>query len=235
MKDISFVDDLDDKVYDSMDDKNNPFCNDDDMKKKPSIFTGFNEQVDAMIESQFQRELRMQRNRTGKNYKSLNLRELKKFKDGKQREKDEKVVTFSKAGREKALFAETQKIEEMNALMKRANRLKSPSRAFSKMSNAMNALEEYKNSMLEKAGNNIPLGKDDYEGYEARLNELNKATKEYIQKKGITPKTEKGRERLDAAMSIENRVEDLIRNFETEKKRDEKEVLELKKDDEMAL
>lgn len=33
-----------------------------------------------------------------------------------------------------------------------------------------------------------------------------------------------GRERLSAAMSIENRVEDLIRNFETEKKRDEKQV-----------
>ena len=44
------------------------------------------------------------------------------------------------------------------------------------------------------------------------------------EKKGIAPKTKKGCERLDAAMSIENRVEDLIRNFETEKKRDEKQV-----------
>jgi hypothetical protein len=45
---------------------------------------------------------------------------------------------------------------------------------------------------------------------------LNEATKSYIQKKGITPKTSKGLERQAAALSIENRVEELIANFETD-------------------
>ena len=60
--------------------------------------------------------------------------------------------------------------------------------------------------------------------YEEFLNALNVATKSYIQNKGITPKTEKGRERLEASMSIQNRVEDLIRDFESEKKLDEVQV-----------
>ena len=220
MKDISFVDDLDDKVYDSMDDKNNPFCNDDDMKKKPSIFTGFNEQVDAMIESQFQRELRMQRNRTGKNYKSLNLRELKKFKDGKQREKDEKVVTFSKAGREKALFAETQKIEEMNALMKRANLLKSPTKEFRKMRDAMAALHEHAKAVSEKVKADQPLEEQDFTVYEERLKALNEATKFYLKKKGLTPRSDNGKLRWDAATRIQNRAEELMNDYEVDIKFD---------------
>ena len=45
---------------------------------------------------------------------------------------------------------------------------------------------------------------------------MNEATKSYIQKKGITPKTSKGLERQAAALSIENRVEELIANFEAD-------------------
>ena len=45
---------------------------------------------------------------------------------------------------------------------------------------------------------------------------MNEATKFYIQKKGITPKTSKGLERQAAALSIENRVEELIANFEAD-------------------
>jgi hypothetical protein len=192
---ITFADDLKEDVSRNVYKEENPFCDTPKYSNQPSIFNKFD----------------------------LQMKSHAKFAEV-NRKPEMARPEYKEAGREAAMLMESEKISNMNALMKRANRLKSPSREFSKMSNAMNALEEYKNSMLEKAGNNIPLGKDDYEGYEARLNELNKATKEYIQKKGITPKTEKGRERLDAAMSIENRVEDLIRNYETEKKRDEKQV-----------
>ena len=192
---ITFADDLKEDVSRDVYKEENPFCDTPKYSNQPSIFNKFD----------------------------LQMKSHAKFAEV-NRKPEMARPEYKEAGREAAMLMESEKISNMNALMKRANRLKSPSKEFSKMSNAMNALEEYKNSMLEKAGSNIPLGKDDYEGYEARLNELNKATKEYIQKKGITPKTEKGRERLDAAMSIENRVEDLIRNFETEKKRDEKQV-----------
>ena len=192
---ITFADDLKEDVSRDVYKEENPFCDTPKYSNQPSIFNKFD----------------------------LQMKSHAKFAEV-NRKPEMARPEYKEAGREAAMLMESEKISNMNALMKRANRLKSPSKEFSKMSNAMNALEEYKNSMLEKAGSNIPLGKDDYERYEARLNELNKATKEYIQKKGITPKTEKGRERLDAAMSIENRVEDLIRNFETEKKRDEKQV-----------
>jgi hypothetical protein len=190
---ITFADDLKEDVSRNVYKEENPFCDTPKYSNQPSIFNKFD----------------------------LQMKSHAKFAEV-NRKPEMARPEYKEAGREAAMLMESEKISNMNALMKRANRLKSPSREFSKMSNAMNALEEYKNRMLEKAGSNIPLGKDDYEGYEARLNELNKATKEYIQKKGIAPKTEKGRERLDASMSIENRVEDLIRNFETEKKRDEK-------------
>ena len=220
MRDISYVDDLEDKVYDSMDDKNNPFCNDDDMKKKPSIFTGFNEQVDAMIESQFQREIRMQDKRTGKNHKRLDLKELKRFKDGKQREKEEKVVIFSKAGREKALFAETQKIEEMNALMKRANLLKSPTKEFRKMRDAMAALHEHAKAVSGKVKADQPLEEQDFTVYEERLKALNEATKFYLKKKGLTPRSDNGKLRWDAATRIQNRAEELMNDYEVDIKFD---------------
>lgn len=220
MKNLSYVDELEDKVYDSMDDKNNPFCNDDDMKKKPSIFTGFNEQVDAMIDSQIKREIRMQNRRTGRTSDRLNLTELKKFKDEKQREKEEKVATFSKAGREKALFAETQKIEEMNALMKRANLLKSPTKEFRKMRDAMAALHEHAKAVSGKVKADEPLEEQDFTVYEERLKALNEATKFYLKKKGLTPRSDNGKLRWDAATRIQNRAEELMNDYEVDIKFD---------------
>ena len=188
---ISFADNLEENVTRDVFKEENPFCDIPKYSDKPSIFNKFDQQM-----------------RTHVRFALVNHKP--------ERARPE----YKEAGRETAMLMESEKISNMNALMKRANRLKSPSREFSKMSIAMNALEEYKNIMLEKACNNIALSKKDYEDYEARLNDLNEATKEYIQKKGIAPKTKKGRERLDAAMSIENRVEDLIRNYEAEKKKE---------------
>ena len=90
------------------------------------------------------------------------------------------------------------------------------------MSSAMYELNEYMKEMSAKRNKGEDFDNKDYKGYEDRLNTLSVATKNYIQKKGIAPRTVNGRERLSASMSIENRVEDLIRNYETEKKRDEK-------------
>ena len=188
---ISFADDLKENVTRNVLKEENPFCDLPKYVEKPSIFNKFDQQMRSHVKFALV------------NHKPEMAR-----------------PEYKEAGREAAMLMESEKISNMNALMKRANRLKSPSKEFSKMSIAMNALEEYKNSMLEKACNNKALDQKDYEGYAARLDELNKATKEYIRKKGIAPKTKKGRERLDAAMSIENRVEDLIRNYEAEKKKE---------------
>ena len=200
-KNISFADDLQEDVTRDKKDIANPFCTLPQFKNEPSIFHYFDVQM-----------------------KGYAKHGLKKNSDTELETQDTemKIPEYKEAGRAMAMVMESEKISEMSSLMKRVNRLKSPSKEFSLMSSAMYELNEYMKEMSAKRNKGEDFDNKDYKGYEDRLNTLSAATKNYIQKKGIAPKTEKGRERLDASMSIENRVEDLIRNFETEKKRDEK-------------
>ena len=135
-----------------------------------------------------------------------------------------KSPEYQEAGRAASMMMDYEKILRMNSLMKRVNRLKSPSKEFFKMSEAMFKLNEYAEAMYDKRNRKEDFSNDDFNGYEECLNALNEATKAYIHGKRIEPKTEKGRERRDAAISIENRVEDLIRGFDAEKKRDNEEI-----------
>ena len=122
---------------------------------------------------------------------------------GKKHTSEMKMPEYKKADREMAMVIAYEKISAMNSLMKRVNRLKSPSEEFSKMSTAMYDLNEYAKSLSDKVISAGSLDDTDYKGYEECLNKLNETTKAYIQKKGITPKTGKGRERLGAAISFE--------------------------------
>lgn len=202
-KNISYADDLTEDVTRDKKKEENPFSTLDQFKHAPSIFNYFDVQIDAHVKHALKKTSKIEMNISDTEMETQEYKEV---------------------GRARAMVMEYDKISEMNSLMKRVNRLKSPSKEFSRMSTAMDKLNEYAKSMYDKLNNKEEFLAEDYKGYEDCLNELSAATKNYIQKKGITPRTVNGRERLSASMSIENRVEDLIRNFETEKKRDEMQV-----------
>ena len=95
---------------------------------------------------------------------------------------------------------------------------------FEKMRDAVSALKTTYLQIANKIVSKETVKEKDYNDYKKCLDTLNEATKSYIQKKGITPKTSKGLERQAAALSIENRVEELIANFETDIKLDSAKV-----------
>ena len=231
---IKFADDLDENITRTRTDSSNPF-KEGDYSKNPSIFTGFdrylsiqvaNEQKKASIEQ-------IKRLRENKNYLEatrleyegkVNVKELSEHMNAKEKEREGKFAEFQAVTRESAILAESLKIDGMDALMDRVNRLKTPTTEFEKMRDAVSALKTTYLQIANKIVSKETVKEKDYNDYKKCLDTLNEATKSYIQKKGITPKTSKGLERQAAALSIENRVEELIANFETDIKLDSAKV-----------
>lgn len=189
---IKYADDLTEDVTRDKYKEDNPFCVLPKYANHPSIFFKFDENINVRV----------------KHARVKNFPEMDRPK-------------YAKADRLTAMVMDRDKISEMNALIKRVNRLKSPSEEFSKMSTAMHALEVCSKAISDKVKDKDFVQEVDFKNYEDCLNALSEATKDYILKKGITQKTTRGRERWQAAVSLENRVEDLIRNFESEKKHDQ--------------
>jgi hypothetical protein len=151
--------------------------------------------------------------------KKLNIEEYKTFKN--EEEANKKAAQAEKVTTEQAVFADKNKIESMNAVMKRINKLKFASKEFAEMRKAMYDLYEYHKELSEQiTEKGEKLTTQQINDYGKRLADLDKATKEYVMAKGLTPRTEKGRERLDGAMKIDHGVEMLIANFEAVKKID---------------
>jgi hypothetical protein len=144
------------------------------------------------------------------------VKELSEHMNTKEKEREGKFAEFQAVTRESAILAESLKIDGMDALMDRVNRLKTPTKEFEKMRDAVSALKTTYLQIANKIVSKETVKEKDYNDYKKCLDTLNEATKSYIQKKGITPKTSKGLERQAAALSIENRVEELIANFEAD-------------------
>ena len=223
---IKFADDLDENITRTRTDSSNPF-KEGDYSKNPSIFTGFdrylsiqvaNEQKKASIEQ-------IKRLRENKNFAEatrleyegkINVKELSEHMNAKEKEREGKFAEFQAVTRESAILAESLKIDGMDALMDRVNRLKTPTKEFEKMRDAVSALKTTYLQIANKIVSKETVLETDYKNYQECLDTLNQAAKIYIQKKSITPKTGNGLKRLEAATSIENRVEELIANFETD-------------------
>ena len=244
---ISYVDDLDENITRNVNDQKNPF-NEADYEKNPSIFTGFDRHMDMQVNYEKQKAsiAQAERFRKARDYitatklefeKSLDTKELVKHLDKVEQERESKFSEYRGTTKESALLADGLKIESMDKLMNDINRLKTPSKEFAQMRDAVFALKTYHKELSLKIRENTALTSDEYKEYEQCLKNLDDATKNYIKEKGITPKTAKGRERLDAATSIENRVEELIRSFEADKKLDSVQVEEPNKEnsEEMGL
>jgi hypothetical protein len=134
---------------------------------------------------------------------------------------NKKSAQAEKVTPEQAVFADKNKIETLNAVMKRINKLKFASKEFAVMRKAMYDLAAYHKDLSKQiTEEGKKLTPQQLKDYGKRLEDLDKATKEYVMAKGLTPKTEKGRERLKGAMKIDHGIEDLIKGFEEVKKMD---------------
>lgn len=229
---ISYTDEIENKEFKSQSDPKNPFCINDEYKQKPSIFTDFNNYLKEELKTEAAIAFNAQKKRMKEQGKKLPqgglyMGEYKEYKAAQEKENEAKMAKAQDLTRDKSLLIDVEKIKRMDTLMKHANRLKSATVEFAKMRDAVSALKDYAVELAEKIQGNETLQADEYEKYEQCLNAVNNTTKDYIMKKGITPRTENGKKRLRAAMSIENRVEDLMESFETGKKLDAKEVEDL--------
>ena len=112
------------------------------------------------------------------------------------------------------------KIARLDTRMDRVNRLKSPTEEFAAMRDAMFALKEYSQVLNTKITKKESLTSEDLDRYKEHLDALSATSKNYIEKKGLSPRTERGRERLHMAQSLENNVLELIHNFEQDIKKD---------------
>ena len=224
---ITYVDDISDNLNKDTKNPDNPF-NLSHYHMKPSIFAGFDTYMGIQVSGELTKAglEQAQRFRDAKNHVAaanadmgnLDKQELAKHLDAIQAEKDSKFAEYRGTTRESAFLAEGIKIDGMNALMNNINRLKSPTKEFGKMRDAMFILSAKYKEISSKIVDNQPVEEVDYTKYKECMDALNAATKNYIQLKGLTPKSEKGRNRLAAATSIENRVEELLSNFESDKK-----------------
>ena len=231
---IEYADDLNENITRERTNSSNPF-NDKDYSKNPSIFTGFDKYMAIQVGYQLKKASREQIERLRKNKQyaeatmlevkeTLDTKELSAHLDAKEQERESKFAEFKATTRESAFLLEELKINGMDALMDRVNRLKTPTTEFEKMRDAVFALKATYLDIANKIVSKETVKETDYNDYKKCLDTLNEATKSYIQKKGITPKTSKGLERQAAALSIENRVEELIANFETDIKLDSAKV-----------
>jgi hypothetical protein len=231
---IEYADDLNENITRERTNSSNPF-NDKDYSKNPSIFTGFDKYMAIQVGYQLKKASREQIERLRKNKQyaeatmlevkeTLDTKELSAHLDAKEQERESKFAEFKATTRESAFLLEELKINGMDALMDRVNRLKTPTTEFEKMRDAVSALKTTYLQIANKIVSKETVKEKDYNDYKKCLDTLNEATKSYIQKKGITPKTSKGLERQAAALSIENRVEELIANFETDIKLDSAKV-----------
>lgn len=197
---ITFVEDMEEKTYNNPEDENNPFRGLREDYQKASLFTGFNTQVKTLVDAG--------------------------VKDIVSDEKDNDAKTAKAEKMDKAtlLRADFNQIESMNTMMKRINLLKSPSREFAQMSNAMFSLYEYSQLLTRQMNDqNKSLTNKEYDEYEKRMNAIRDAVQNYINEKGTTPKTEAGRERHAAALKLLRKAELLVDNFETVKELEDKE------------
>ena len=85
------------------------------------------------------------------------------------------------------------------------------------MRSAVRNLVDCHKNICDKVKEKTALVEKDFKDYEECLKALNDATKHYIQEKGIIQKTEKGRDRMEAARSILNIAEELDHSFDAEK------------------
>lgn len=218
-KNIQYVDEIiDGKTNPS--DPQNPFYITDDIKKNPSIFSGFDHRIEREIDREKMKDSDLQRNRKMNDELLIandDGAELKAFKDQKYEERQANAAEYKDATRQQALLMDFKKIEKMNSIMKRINRMKSPSKEFIQMRDAMNTIAEHVKSLKVSVSLGDILHGTDYETYKEELNKLNAATKNYINEKGASPRTEAGKERLKGAMSLDNKISDLLISFEAGK------------------
>ena len=153
--------------------------------KKPSIFNNFNKIVGGTVS---------------------NSLEVKPFKAN--------IPQAETISEEQMLLIDIEKIDHMSTRMGRINRLKTPTEEFVAMRDAMFELKRYSQELRSKIMKKETLTDKDFGKYREYLDALNDATKEYIKDKGISPKTAKGRERLQAAKSFETNTMELIHNLE---------------------
>ena len=135
----------------------------------------------------------------------------------------EKIAEYQVASGVMALVANEIKIQRLETVMKKINRLKFASREFAKMRTAVKNLVECSNEIRNKVKEKTELTPNDYKKYEDCLKKLNESTDHYIQEKGIVQKTGKGRERMEGARKILNIAEDISRSFAAEKHMEETE------------
>ena len=119
-----------------------------------------------------------------------------------------------------------QKIASMDTRMDRVNRLKTATEEFAAMRDAMFELKEYARTLRTKITKKESLTSEDFDSYKEHLDALSETTKNYIEKKGLSPRTEKGRERLHMAQSLEDNALDLIHNLEQYIKIDKEKTME---------
>ena len=223
---IKYADDLTEDVTKDVTDKSNPFY-DDPSHKKDSIFSAFDQQMEEQVGYSYDIAVREQNIRMSKDEKNrqLDTKEYRKYID--QKRSPEKIAEYQVASGEMALVANEIKIQRLETVMKKINRLKFASREFAKMRTAVKNLVECSNEIRNKVKEKTELTKDDYKKYDDCLKKLNEATEHYIQEKGIVQKTGKGRERMEGARKILNIAEDISRSFAAEKHMEEteKEVL----------
>ena len=219
-KNIQYVDEIIDGKTNPFDPQN-PFHITDDIKKNPSIFSGFDHRIEREINREKMKDNNLQ------SYRKMNDElliadddgaELKAFKDQTYEARRANAAEYKDATRQQALIMDFHKIEKMNSIMKRINRIKSPSKEFIQMRDAMNTIAEHAKRLKVSVSQGGILHGSDYETYKDELDKLNTATKNYINEKGMSPRTEAGKERLKGAMSLDNKLSDLLISFEAGKK-----------------
>lgn len=220
---ISYADDLTENVTREAKDSLNPF-HINDAKFKPSIFTGFNSNMTNEVGYSYYLALSEQEKRLSVPEGSKNQLDFKEYKAYmKQKNAPENIAQYQDASGKMAIVANETKIQRLETVMKKINRLKFASSEFAKMRTAVKNLVECSNEIRNKVKEATELEKDDYKKYEDCLKKLNEATEHYIQEKGIVQKTGKGRERMEGARKILNIAEDISRSFAAEKHMEETE------------
>jgi hypothetical protein len=220
---ISYVEELDTKIYADEYDEKNPFCNSEDNQMNPSIFTGFNKQMDSEIaeaREDIENEQSKRLGRKGVNWNGFDKEEYKTYQNKQQEINEKKTAKVQAMDKDSMLRSNFKLIESMDTTMKRINRLKFASFEFSSMRKAIYALSKCSKDLSAKMDLNKPLHQMDYDRFENLMNKVKSATENYIQKKGVTPKTEAGRERQQGAFGFLNKSEKLFDNFEEIKKMD---------------
>ena len=217
---IKYADDLTEDVIKDVTDKSNPFH---ENPGHDSIFSSFDHQMQEQVGYSYDIAVREQNKRLKKDEKNRQL-DRKEYKDYiAQKRSPDKIADYKDASGKMALVANEIKIQRLETVMKKINRLKFASREFAQMRTAVKNLVECSNEIRNKVKEATELEKDDYKKYEDCLKKLNEATDHYIQEKGIVQKTGKGRERMEGARKILNIAEEISRSFAAEKHMEETE------------